>query len=63
MGCLGVEYRRGSTGGSSSSICGPIAWGSATYSISPLPSTDGPLAQLPCALSPLREVHDPVGYL
>src|SRR5215208_1289503 len=51
MGCLGVEYRRGSTGGSSSSISGPIASGSATYSNSPLPSIEGPLAQRPSWLS------------
>lgn len=44
-GCLGVEYRRGSTGGSSSSTCGPSACGLATYSNSPLPSIEGPLAQ------------------
>src|SRR5215212_9376179 len=51
MGCLGVEYKRGSTGGSSSSISGPIASGSATYSNSPLPSIEGPLAQRPSWLS------------
>src|SRR5918992_2897347 len=51
IGCLGVEYRRGSTGGSSSSICGPIAAGSATYSKVPLPSLDDPLAQRPSWLS------------
>ena len=38
MGCLGVEYRRGSTGGASSSISGPIASGSATYSNWPVPT-------------------------
>src|SRR5215204_5276475 len=48
MGCLGVEYSRGSSGGSSSSISGPIASGSATYSNWPLPSIDGPSAQCFC---------------
>src|SRR5215203_1131513 len=51
MGCLGVEYSRGSTGGSSSSISGPIACGPATYSNWPLPSIEGPSAQRPVTLS------------
>src|SRR5215213_622073 len=38
IGCFGVEYRRGSTGGASSSISGPIASGSATYSNWPVPT-------------------------
>src|SRR5215203_552758 len=49
IGCLGLEYRRGSTKGSCASILGPIAWGSATYSNSPLPSMEDPWVRV-CVL-------------